>query len=526
MRKEITEIFQIILQSQQTPTWVVESRKTNEELEAIVLGKDYHTLLNKVEKRESEEQLKVRQKYSRSIVDIIDRVLRPVDNVYCATGGVIDVEVNNKEKFFKFRSKARNSISLTKWLDSNWSRELYNTDPNGLIWWGVKNKLPYITYKSIQTIRNYESLGQNVEWVLFEPNKTKEGKNEWRFVDDKYDYTILEHGKDSYEIVARYDNTYSIVPACIISDLEEFGTESRLPKIHKVVPLLKEFLKDTSIKTIFKQLHGFPIFWRYAVACHHCKGSGIIDAVKCPHCDGQGYYVRKDIADAVILPVPSSENAIKLAPDMAGYVVPPIEIWEQYNKELELLEAIIYETLWGDDQNRNNQQQTVVEIVRNTQPVINALNRYSDSAELIDQTLSEILAKYVYPTAKGDIVTVSYGRNFILETTSDILIRYKENRQVNMTTSILDKDLMDWLYTRFRNNPILLEQEKKRLYIEPHPHYTLAEVRDTMGNEETIKKMVFSDWWIKYADKSREKEQLQADFLIYLLTIKTTENAE
>jgi hypothetical protein len=185
MRKEITEIFQIILQSQQTPTWVVESRKTNEELEAIVLGKDYHTLLNKVEKRESEEQLKVRQKYSRSIVDIIDRVLRPVDNVYCATGGVIDVEVNNKEKFFKFRSKARNSISLTKWLDSNWSRELYNTDPNGLIWWGVKNKLPYITYKSIQTIRNYESLGQNVEWVLFEPNKTKEGKNEWRFVDDK-----------------------------------------------------------------------------------------------------------------------------------------------------------------------------------------------------------------------------------------------------------------------------------------------------------------------------------------------------
>jgi len=516
MKLEPNEIIEIINKNQKKPQWVLDAQTNNKEYEALILGKDYLDLLEKVEKRESAEQLLVRKKYSRNIVDLFERVLRNVDNIYSANGGIIDIDVNEKKPFFELRSNVRNGIGLTKWLDTNWSRILYNTDPNGLLMYEIKNSKPLITYKSIQCIQNYKSNGQFIGWVLFAP-KREEGYTEWKFIDDAYYYEIKQYEENRFEIYEQEINQFRRVPACIISDIEQFGTEERLPKIAPIVSLCKEFLKDTSIKTIFKQLHGMPIFWRYAVACNYCKGEGKLNGEKCEHCDGQGYYVRKDIADAVILPVPSSENSIKLAPDMAGYVVPPIEIWQQYNVELKFLEAIIYETLWGGVNNTESTK-TVIEVITNAQPIINSLNKYADSAQLIDWCLSEILVSIAYPSTpvEANKVTVAYGRNFILEAVADLLKRYHEDKTNGDNSAILDRDLQEWIHAKYKHNPIMLNQEIVRLEIEPYIHFTIEQVKDLFGVKEAQKKILFAEFWKNTYTNKKTTEQLRIEFNIYI----------
>jgi len=510
-----------------TPQWILDARDNKKDYEALVLGKDFHDLLNKVEHRESEQQLNVRKKYSRNVVDLFSRVFRNVDNIYCANGGIIDIEVQDKEKFYKARSNVRKGTGLAKWLETNWAKRLYNTDPNGLLMFDYCQEKDHseITYKSINSIKEYEPDGQFVKWVLFEPIK-KENYNEWLFVDSEKYYVLKQNGEtvtlDEDDVIA---NPYRIVPACIISDIEQFGTLERLPKIHEIIPIAKEFLKDQSIKTIFKQLHGYPLFWRYAVPCPHCKGEGKINAEKCPHCDGQGYFVRKDISDGVILPVPSSENSIKLAPDMAGYIVPPLNIWEQYNLELKFLEAIIYETLWGD-YNNTDTTKTVIEVVTNAQPVINALNNYADSAQLIDYTLSEILASILYPTLniEKQYVTVSYGRNFILEAVSDLLKRYHEDKTAGDNSAILDRDLYEWVHAKFKYNPVMLKRELKRLEVEPYIHFTIEQINSILGNEQAQKKILFAEFWKSYDFENKSNDTINNDFNNYINQLKPREN--
>ena len=514
MKLKIEEIFKYIKEYQSAPQWILDARDSNKTYEALVLGKDYLDELQRIEKRETQEQLVVRKKYSRNIIDIFERVFRNVDNIYSANGGVIDIDVKDKKKFFEMRSNVRNGIGLTKWLDTNWSRILYNTDPNGLLMYEIKDSKPLLTYKSIHSLQCYEPNGQFVEWLLFAPI-VKKDYTEWKFVDEKFYYKIHQTGEDLI-LVEQKVNQFKRVPACIISDLEQFGTLERQPKMHYIVSLCKEYLKDTSIKTIFKQLHGMPIFWRYAVACNTCKGEGKVNGVNCTSCDGQGYYVRKDIADAVILPVPSSDNAIKLAPDMAGYVVPPIEIWTQYNLELEFLEAIIYDTLWGSTTNKDTTK-TVIETISNAQPVINSLNKFADSAQLIDWVLSEILVPIAYPlnNAKKNIVTVAYGRNFILEAISDLLKRYHDDKIAGDNSAILDRDLHEWIHAKYKHNPIMLRQELIRLDIEPYIHFTLDQVKDIFGMEYAQKKILFAEFW-KTSDKNKEGKVLEKEFDKYL----------
>lgn len=525
MKLDISEIIEILKENKTSCDWVVNARKNNKEYEALILGKGYLELLEKVEKRESEEQIKVRRKYSRNIVDLFDRVLRNVDNIYSANGGIIDIDASDKKPFFELRSNIRNGIGLTKWLDTNWSRILYNTDPNGLLMYEIKNSKPYLTYKSIQCIQNYETNGQFIEWLLFKPEH-EDGYIEWKFIDDSYYYEIKQY-EDRFIIEEQIENQFKKVPACIISDIEQFGTHERLPKIHNIIPLCKEFLKDTSIKTIFKQLHGMPIFWRYAVTCNYCKGEGKIDGVSCNHCEGHGYYIRKDIADAVILPVPSSENSIKLAPDMAGYVVPPIEIWTQYNLELKVLEAIIYETLWGG-YNNTDTTKTVIEVITNAQPIINSLNKYADSAQLIDWCLSELLVNIAYPlnNSENKKVTVAYGRNFILEAVADLLKRYHEDKTNGDNSAILDRDLQEWIHAKYKYNPIMLRQELLRLEIEPYIHFNLEQIRTILSTSEAQKKILFAEFWKTVLIGNKSVEQLKQEFNQYIINNqKQQENA-
>jgi len=163
---EETKIFEIIKALEQVPGWVTKAREYSKDLNALINGVDFADLLIRIEHKEDEAKQKSRRKYARSIKDIFERLLRPIDNVYSATGGVKKYP-DNAEKAIKTISSIRDGKTLEKWLQNNWM-SLYHTDPNGVIMYEWIDDKFYPTYKSIGSIRNYESVKEFLPIGIFE----------------------------------------------------------------------------------------------------------------------------------------------------------------------------------------------------------------------------------------------------------------------------------------------------------------------------------------------------------------------
>lgn len=509
---EEEKIIDLIKANQKLPDFITVARKNNKELVALIDGKGFKELLLTIQHKEDNDKAEARRRYARSIKDLFVRLLRPIDNVYSATGGSKILPKN--EKLLKKITQVRDGKTLEKWLQSNWMR-LYHTDPNGVVFYEWNEETFYPTYKNINFIQNYKSNGQALEWILFSPEKKQDGQY-WRFVDSAKDYLIKQNGQTFTFVEEKiFVNPFRLVPAVINSDIIEIGTELRKSPIDDIVEIAKEYLSDQSIKTIFKFLHGIPIFWRYAVKCNKCQGTGKVGNSTCPDCVN-GYYVKKDITDAVTLPVPDDKEIQKLAPDIAGFIVPPLNIWDQYNKEEGLLYNIMYTTTWGVI-DKSEVQKTATEIYMDNQPMITKLNVYADVAEWVEWYLTELAINFEIPTKEPDKneAVVLYGRNYIIDSTETLLKRYQDSKGKGDNTAILDKEMKEWLLSKYMNDPETLKEELVRLQIEPFIHFTIEQVKDVYSPEQAKIKMLFSEWWNSVEKRKKTVEALKKDFDAY-----------
>ena len=96
----------------------------------------------------------------------------------------------------------KDGLSIRKWIENKWKTHFLD-DPDGLIFIELPTEpqddeiRPYPTYKSIQTIYDYDIEGSAVEYVVFkvsskdkiEAGLTKED-TVYRIVDDAFDYWV------------------------------------------------------------------------------------------------------------------------------------------------------------------------------------------------------------------------------------------------------------------------------------------------------------------------------------------------
>jgi len=516
------EVIELIKKNQQVPKWVQSAREYHKELKGLVYGEDFKDLLLKIEHIETEKRAKARRNFARPIKDINSKILEPISNVYSATGGGREYNIKSKailNEFMRSISNIRGGLSLEKWLNEYWAKDLQIVDPSGIIFMEYttgENSKTYPTYKSIDSIRNYEADGQNLEWVIFEPKQVIGGTDRiWRVVDKDRDYTVIQQGDHFTEDkIKSFDHPFGYVPARINSEKNRLGDKCRLSLLDDIIDAEKEFLRDRSILTIHKFLNGFATPYRPALVCPDCHGTKKNGDKKCDTCDGKGFLQKGDVVDEIIIPIDlTAENPVSLPTNFAGFISPDLEIWNQYRQEQKAIFNEMFEAIWGTRESNEVKDQTAMGQMLNLQPLEARLNKISDTAESQEHFFTEMVANFMMleKNKQESISIVTYGRNYIIQPPSYLLKQYQESSAAKDSLTILDRKMKEYLTSKFKNDPSTLKTELIKKQLEPYIHYDIELVSKIYGSTEAMRKGLFVDWWdtLTSPDKQKTIQQLE-----------------
>lgn len=483
---------------------IKDARADHKELLMHVHGIGVTKYLTKVEGLESETKIKLRQDLARSNKSLFADVLRPTDKIFTAKGGskIIGLPDSKQEELKKRLNSIRGDVSLSKWIENIWL-DKYATDPNGVILIEHKDDVAWPTYKSINSIRDYKVVGQQIIYIIFEPEtiKTPEGQvTKVRVYDKESDKTYLMRGDEAVLIKDEsFDNPWGEVPGIVISDLVNPVTGFKKSSIDEQTEIASEYLREGSIKTLFKYHHGFPFFWQYLSFCAPCKGTKLIDGKKCPSCSGTGLAMKKDVSDVTYLKPPTDADQPALT-ELANYVVPPVESWRQMTEESELLRDMIVFSHWGTVLQKGEVERTATEVTINAQPIQDRLNKYTDSAEIIETALTDFLGKFYYGDAyKGAVI--NYGRNYIIKNDNQISKEYAELKKDNAGLNLLNAKLLELISAKYSNDPMSQVIHEKLMHVEPFVHNTIKEVKDLEVDAFTYATKVFYNDWLSQVKK-------------------------
>lgn len=512
--------------SEDTEQWVKNARKEHKTLNALVTGKDFHEeLIERIEHLESADRAKVREKYSKDIRDLFDRVMKKRQNVFDASGGSESYDISSdkiKEEFEEYLSSFKSNKSLYKYLSEAYF-QLTDIDPNGIIMLEYQTEPDvklYPVYKCIDDIRYYKSNGQLVDYIVFEPEIHEDTLvKKWRFIDDAKDYTFIEvAGEFTLDKDNTFEHPFGKVPVLILSERVKIGSEERYSPIDKVTQLAKDYARDKSVLTIYKFQKGAPLHWRYgSVKCKDCNGLGKTGNNTCTTCDGKGQPRKVDVSDVNYIPVPK-EGQPFIGDKIGGFISPDLDTWKQYKEDLRDAEILIDDTIWGTDKTHydDKSNETATGRYIDVQPIMNTLNAYSDVVEYVYNTLANWTLNFIDQTKNKDEVeyTRSFGRNYIIESPDVLTERYNKSKAGGDNNTILDKQLEEIILSKYKSDPIMQSKMLKKAKVEPYVHLSTKEVYDYFGAIEANKKVLFQKFW-QEADKDKKVEQLDKEFNEY-----------
>ena len=496
--KNIEEVGVFITNHEKLQPWVVRARKYSVQLRALVDGEGFTTLLiNKIEKLESNKISNAREKYSKDIRSLSTRLTNARSNVFQATGGSVELtiesetlrkELNNIFTSFKGQKSVHNYLSENLF-------QLSDIDPSGLIfieYTSDKQVLSdiYPTYKSIQDVRDSER-----EWFI-----------------NQIGQAFTEDANKSF------DHPFGNVPAVVLSEKIKTGCKSRLSWFDKVIPDMELYAQKSSVKTIYEIQKGLPDHWK--MKAKHRDEVGVnrtgrdVDISK----SLQGDSISNDVTDITIVPQPrDGDPAIKA---YSGYVSPDIDFLDYSARSIKELEETISETLWGTTKEKDSKgQETATGRYIDQQPIHNALNGLANIAEYVQNALANFVVKAVDRTGSEDNRYIYIaGRRFLIESVDAVLERYQDSMKNGLPSVILDKNLEEWVLTKYKTDPQTQDQMMTKIKLEPYVHWDIVTVGGLFGAGDAYQKVLFNDWWKKEADKTKDYNTLQKEFNLKIKT--------
>ena len=564
----ISEIQSIILNNPNKDL-VNKAQKTAKKLTMHLMGTGLAENMKREDYFENADVYKARTEKPVSNRDIFARLLQQEDMVFTARGGSsrFGLSESQEKQMNALLSNVRYNLSLRNWI-RNFALQAYRCDPMGLIFMEIEQLLEldgkpieapkcYPTYKSINSVFDYQPNGRDLDYVCFHltvkdltqygiqdkdfqtdqenQNKAAQDRNTnyYRFVDDEKD--IIVKLQDKNVVIATntkqknpIPNPWGKVPAYIVSDLIQFDDPQCFASpIGFVVELADCFLYDRSIRDLQKKYHGFAKAIEPLLKCPTCEGTGLAKGAACPDCTpigqdkGIGYKLKTKVSDVAKFPLEILENANFDFRKIFGYVAPEINTWNKQDASLEDLERIIYRTYWGTEPemktggagmrssggsvSADNSQETATKTLSNLQPKYARLNVTADWAERMENMIADFIGKFWMPeTFKESQIT--YGRNWILETPNDLIQQYYDMRKNGAPDFLLDEAMERYLRCLYQNNPRQLAMYLKLLEVEPFPHIDAKNCLPPGSNPMTgmmvipsqddyLAKVYFGEWY-------------------------------
>lgn len=542
----IDQVKSFVNENKVHPKWIKEAREEHKDLKALVYGDNYKDLIIQIEHLEVKKRIDARRKYSRSIQGLNQRLFRTLDNVFCATGGnkeypgIQDKSEDDRKSFMSKITHVRDNKSIENFLQTYWVKDLQVVDPSGLLMLEFKGRdldklIP--TYKSIDLIRTYKPKGQLIEFVYFEPFKITKDKFEEKYqikiptvsdtdiieihrvVDDEMDWNLVKVNDIFLDIDLSFENPFGVVPAMTNSSRIRLGLERKFSFIHDIIGDQKEFLRDQSVKTLFKYKNGFPIPYGPKLVCPSCKGRKKDGNNVCPECGGKGEIMTRDVIDEINFYIDlDSDGTINIPSNFAGYINPPIEIWDQYNKEHEGMEDDMNFVLYGSHLTPLANETATGRFI-DQQPVSNSLHPVSDTAQFMEYMFTEWIANFIFiaKDKKEPVSIIQYGRRYLLEPPDSILNKLENAIEKEMPDVIKTRLLEEYLTSKYKNDVVTLKEELLKKEVEPYIFYPVDKVNSIFGNTEARKKMLFNDFWetLTVKDKKNDQKKLKEMFDVW-----------
>lgn len=507
------------------PKWIICAEKDAEKYEVHFNGEGVEEYLKPNDGWENPQQMKARQELVTSNRFLFENLTRPIDKVFTATGGN-NVYPKKKDQIIKVIGNIRHGYSIKKWIQ-NIQANKYYTDPNGLVLFEWDQNTTYPTIKSIECLFNYQTSGRDVQWVIFN-SETNDKDMFWRVIDEVYDYTYKQSG-EIFTLVKEktFKNPFGRCPAIVNSDIMHFELNRKDSPFAPVIELADHYLRTGSVKNIYENYHGYPIFWAYGQPCKRCHGEGFIHGEgslsglqvpeKCPSCSGTGNTLRKDVTDVIALKPPSGDDP-KLAPDIAGYVQPDLETWREMRVELDWLWQLMHFTTWGTSYQRDQTTATATYI--DAQPVNERLSQFSEAFEDMEQKMTELVALFYIKSAND--ISINWGKRFMIESPDVIWKKYIDAKSKGAPKTALDYLLNQFYQSEYANDVESLITSVKLIKLEPFIHLTEKEVKDLgLTGIDLIAKIYFNDW-VKTLDDGyifvTDLKTLKAEFDTFILT--------
>ena len=540
-----TDILEIIKQPRNAhiKNW----RADQAVLDIYVNGGDVASELEKIKNYENDQQKKLREKIARSTRDKVKDLLNPLNKIFNASGGSIafdGLSQLQQDNFQEHIDKLPEGFSFKKWMEIYWKRA-FVSDPNGVVLIETdKEGISYPAYKNISVIHDYVMTWDKFEYIVFEHRDYEvenDGKKEkvkvYRVFDEVKDALYYEKGgklfkygnaKEDKELIFdedhSYDHNLGFVPAVVCGGIVDIKTKGKVSFIEDIREALREYLRASSVHTIYKFLHLFPKFWSYAMKCVTCNGTGQITnpeyandnskppKKQCPTCAGKRLATTTDVSNGIYLPIPK-EGQPNLGDKVAGYIDTPINAWEQQNEDLKDMLAEMSYTLWGAYlvERDNDKERTATESVINVQPINENLHSISRIAESKASQLLTYMARIESQSEKAE-VKERYGKRFIIETPDVLWEKYLDAKERQAPVTTLDYHYDQYLMAEYQNDLAMLEQRKKIFSLEPYAHYSVEDMQGKATPEQIQSKLLFSLWLNEDIDFTKDRENLKKEF--------------
>tara|TARA_R110002096_G_scaffold36129_1_gene101294 strand:+ start:149 stop:1792 length:1644 start_codon:yes stop_codon:yes gene_type:complete len=515
----------------------------SKELNMHVTGlgvEEYTEIFNKYESLDNRE---LREELLKSNKSVFSFLLRPLDKIFTAKGGSIsyNLQDNRLETLKDYVSDISDGLDIKTYLKKKVKAQ-YVIDPNGLVMIDIDNEgnLDTRIIRSSQ-IHYYNNRGNKIKEIIFAPYKDdtddKDTKEYYRVIDSLTDSIYIKEGDEVFlDESSVIQNFLGYVPAFILGDTYDPNSELFLSIIDCVLEDANEHLRDVSVKVVHKLSHGYAKYWQYPESCTTCGGEGeikskndsnaVIDII-CPTCLGGKVKNHKDASDLTIVAIPDKDDPI-LAPNIAGYINPSIEIWQQYKEDIIGLKNEMHQTLWGNYFSENTKNETATGRQLNVQPeterIVGISNTFSSIHEFL-LTAYGAIALF----DKNYKAQVKYGTRYLMESPDEVLKRYTEAKEKGLP-QLVQNDLLDVFYqTQHSNNNVEYQKIKKLLATDPFPDLTPTEVKDLGVEGEDLLKKIYHSQWINQLNEAKKVfmtlEELNKDLTEYVI-LKSINNVK